>query len=59
MLLEERGQAITLLRVAISQGLMPLDLAQGLGYAMLLHRDIDFESMRDYPPFQELLRPKG
>ncbi len=29
------------------------------GYGLWLHRDIDFESLRDYPPFQELLRPKG
>jgi tetratricopeptide (TPR) repeat protein len=58
-LLGERERAVGLLQAAISQGLMPVDLAQGLGYAMLLHRDIDFESMRDYPPFRELLRPKG
>jgi hypothetical protein len=58
-LLGERERTVALLREAISQGLMPGDLAQGLGYPMLLHRDIDFESMRDYPPFQELLRPKG
>jgi tetratricopeptide (TPR) repeat protein len=57
--LGERERAVELLREAISQGLMPLDPAQGLGYAMLLHRDIDFESMHDYPPFRELLRPKG
>jgi serine/threonine protein kinase len=24
-----------------------------------LHHDMDLESLRDYPPFQELLRPKG
>ena len=23
------------------------------------HREFDFESLRDYPPFQELVRPKG
>jgi len=28
------------------------------GY-MLTHSDIDFESLRDYPPFQEFMRPKG
>jgi hypothetical protein len=49
--LRERERAVELLREAISQGLMPLDPAQGLGYAMLLHREIDFESMHDYPPF--------
>ncbi len=23
------------------------------------HREFDFKSLRDYPPFQELVRPKG
>jgi hypothetical protein len=55
----DRERTVSLLRQAISQGVLPGDLAQGLGYPMLLHRDIDLESMRDYPPFQELLRPKG
>jgi tetratricopeptide (TPR) repeat protein len=29
------------------------------GYGVWPHGDIDFESLRDYPPFQELMRPKG
>jgi tetratricopeptide (TPR) repeat protein/predicted Ser/Thr protein kinase len=58
-LMGDPERAVGLLRQAISQGVLPGDLAQGLGYPMLLHRDIDLESMRDYPPFQELLRPKG
>ena len=56
-LLGDRERAVSLLRAAISQGLMPLDLAQGLGYAMWLHSDIDFESLRSYPQFQSLIRP--
>ncbi len=56
-LLGDRDRAVGLLRDAISQGLMPLDLTQGLGYAMWLHSDIDFESLRDYPPFENLMRP--
>jgi len=28
------------------------------GY-MLAHSDMDFESLHDYPPFQEFMRPKG
>jgi hypothetical protein len=58
-LLGNREGAVRFLREAISQGLIPLDLTQGLGYSMWLHRDIDFESLRDYSPFQELLRPKA
>lgn len=56
-LLGDHDRAVGLLRDAISQGLMPLDLAQGLGYAMWLHSDIDFEALRDYPPFQRLMKP--
>jgi serine/threonine-protein kinase len=58
-LLGDRKGAVGLLQEAISQGLIPLDLVQGLGYSMLLHREIDFESLRDYLPFQDLLRAKG
>jgi thioredoxin-like negative regulator of GroEL len=55
-LLGERDSAVGLLRDAISQGLMPLDLTQGLGYPMLLHRDMDFESLREYQPYLNLIR---
>lgn len=54
-LVGDPDQAVTLLRQAISEGLLPLDVAQGLGYAMWLHRDIDFEALRDYPPFEAIL----
>ncbi|UCF41558.1 MAG: protein kinase [Gemmatimonadota bacterium] len=33
--------------------------SEGYGYGIGLHRDIDFEALHDYPPFQELMRPKG
>jgi tetratricopeptide (TPR) repeat protein/TolB-like protein len=49
-LLGERGEAVALLRRAFGEG---------LGYGIWLHRDVDLESLRDYPPFQELVRPKG
>ena len=55
-LLGERDSAVGFLRDAISQGLMPLDLTQGLGYPMLLHRDMDFESLREYQPYLDLIR---
>jgi tetratricopeptide (TPR) repeat protein len=51
-LLGDRYQATTLLRHALNQG-------WGVGYEEWPHRDMDFESLRDYPPFQELLQPKG
>ncbi len=49
-LLGDREQAVELLRQSFNEGnSLRLDL----------HRDIDFESLREYPPFQELMRPKG
>lgn len=49
-LLGDRERAVELLREA---------LAQGQRYGVWLHRDLDLEGLHDYPPFQELLRPKG
>ena len=34
-------------------------LAQGYGNVYGIHLDMSLEPLRDYPPFQELLRPKG
>jgi tetratricopeptide (TPR) repeat protein/TolB-like protein len=51
-LLGDREEAMTFIRQAIDHGFQ-------FGYALWLHQDIDFESLRDYPPFQELMRPKG
>jgi tetratricopeptide (TPR) repeat protein/tRNA A-37 threonylcarbamoyl transferase component Bud32/TolB-like protein len=48
--LGDRDSAVELLRLAFSQG---------RSYSISLHRDIDLESLRDYPSFQEFMRPKG
>ncbi len=48
-LLGRRDQAVSL----VQQG-----WAEGMGYNMYFHRDIDFEGIRDYPPFARLLHPK-
>jgi tetratricopeptide (TPR) repeat protein len=49
-LLGENEQAVLLLRDAF---------AQGLKYGTSLLQEIDFEPLRSYRPFQELLKPKG
>jgi predicted Zn-dependent protease len=49
-LLGEKDEAVALLRNAF---------AQGYRFSISVHRDPDFEPLRDYPPCQELLRPKG
>jgi tetratricopeptide (TPR) repeat protein len=48
--LGDQEQAVTLLREAF---------AQGNRFGMWVHQDIVLQSLRDYPPFQELVRPKG
>ena len=48
--LGQRQQAITLLQQA---------LTEGQEYSVGLHADLWFASLRGYPPFEELLRPKG
>jgi len=49
-LLGEKEQAVILLRDAFAQGLL---------YGAYLHNEMDFEPLRNYKPFQELLKPKG
>ncbi len=49
-LLGEKQRAVELLRESFAQGNV---------YGTYLHCVIDFEPIRDYPPFKELMRPKG
>jgi tetratricopeptide (TPR) repeat protein len=49
-LLGDKDRAVTLLREAI---------AQGAKIGVRMHRDVNFEPLWDYPPYQELMRPKG
>ena len=50
-----------LLQVSTSHYTMGGDPSERLmlKYYDYLHRDPSFEALRDYPPFRELLRPKG
>lgn len=50
-ILGDRDRAVELYRQALDEG---AGLEGGYG----VHSDPDFESVRDYPPFQELTRPK-
>jgi tetratricopeptide (TPR) repeat protein len=49
-LLGERDVAVKLLEESFEQGCR---------FDIHIHRDMDLETLRDYPPFQELLKPKG
>ena len=51
-LLGDAERATTLLGQAIEQ-------SPQWGLHIFVHSDIDFDSVRDYPPWQELMRPKG
>jgi len=48
--LNEKERAVALLQESFNQG---------RPYGLFLHRDIDLEPLWDYPPFKEILRPKG
>jgi tetratricopeptide (TPR) repeat protein len=49
-MLGETVEAVGLLRRAFSERVY---------YGLWLHREVAFEPLRDYPPFEELMRPKG
>ena len=51
-LLGERERAVELLREALAEGAW-------LFFGLKAHTDIDLQPLRDYPPFQEFMRPKG
>lgn len=48
-LLGEKEKAVALLREAF---------AQGYYFSISIHRDPDFEPLRNYPPYKELIKPK-
>ncbi|UCC41573.1 MAG: tetratricopeptide repeat protein, partial [Candidatus Aminicenantes bacterium] len=48
-LLGEKENAVRILREALAQGV----------YYSALHPSMDFEPLQDYPPFKELIKPKG
>jgi len=49
-LLGEPAEAVNLIQESFDQG---------NGFGVYIHREIDFELLRDYSPFRELLKPKG
>jgi tetratricopeptide (TPR) repeat protein len=49
-LLGDRERAVALLREAH---------ARGLPFTVFVHREMDFEPLHDYEPFQQFIEPKG
>jgi len=54
-LLGEKELAVKLLQEALNQGVT----YQYMGGPYCINPNMDFESLYDYPPFQELMKPKG
>jgi len=44
---------------AVAVHLIQESFKQGRSFGVYIHHDIDFEPLRDYPPFQDLLKPIG
>lgn len=56
-----RDRAVTLLSESFAQGLSIFGVqpAAPVEYTRQLHADVNFRSLRGFPPFQELIRPQG
>ena len=56
-----RDRAVALVEAALTQGLPYHSVSVGMYPRGVesLHTEMSFESLRDFPPFQRLLRPKG
>jgi len=57
-LLGEREDAFTLLREAVAQGFVGTSVDLD-GYGFIYRHSMDLEPLRGYPPFEELIKPKG
>lgn len=53
--LGQKDEAVTLLRTAVSEGYTP----GWLSYTATFERSPPLESLRGYPPYEELVKPKG
>jgi TolB-like protein len=58
-LLGDKDGAVALLREAIAQGAGISEVPDAYGYAFIYSHCMDLESLRGYPPFEALVKPKG
>jgi hypothetical protein len=56
--LGDKERAVALLRDAIAQGSGTEDDLDAYGYGFIYAHSMDMESLRGYPPFEELIKPK-
>jgi len=57
-LLGDKGGAVALLREAVAQGLGSAE-SEAYGYGFIYRHRMDLEPLYAYPPFEELIKPKG
>jgi tetratricopeptide (TPR) repeat protein len=58
-LLGEKDRAVALLREAVAQGSANTETSDAYGYGFIYRHSMDLEPLRGYPPFEELIKPKG
>ena len=58
-LLGERERAVKLLQEAVALGYGGAEWPDPYGYGLLFSHAMDLESLHGYPPFEELIKPKG
>jgi tetratricopeptide (TPR) repeat protein len=58
-LLGDKERAVTLLREAIAQGEGNSEQPDPYGYGFIYRHTMDLEPLHGYPPFEELIKPKG
>jgi serine/threonine protein kinase/TolB-like protein len=58
-LLGDKERAVALLREAVAQGSGGSEEPDEYGYGFIYRHSMDLEPLRGYPPFEELIKPKG
>jgi tetratricopeptide (TPR) repeat protein len=58
-LLGDKERAVGLLREAVAQGSGSGEEPDSYGYGFIYRHSMDLEPLRGYPPFEELIKPKG
>ncbi len=57
--LDDKERAVALLREAIAQGAGSNEEPDSYGYGFIYRHSMDLEPLHGYPPFEELIKPKG
>jgi tetratricopeptide (TPR) repeat protein len=58
-LLGDKEGAVALLRESVAQGAGNGDLPDSYGYGFIFRHSMDLEPLHGFPPFEDLIKPKG